>query len=186
MINSCTSALYGWFDITFYLCFLTLFSCEGCQVVSQDPGYQEEVMSGHGWGLPLKSTEAFIFWHNLLAQVMCCLPESHIQDIMERLSRLSWPSDHYSMLTTDDTSRGDLKQIKSDYMALGTRMKGMEAQVVLLSILPIYEQAPARSRYILEISKRLCRWYHQQRFAFFNYRVVFQENRLLGRAMGYT
>lgn len=46
---------------------------------------------------------------------------------MERLLRLVWPLDYYLLLLihvgTNNTARGDLEYIESNYRALGTKVK---------------------------------------------------------------
>lgn len=84
---------------------------------------------------------------------------------------------------TKDAVRGDLEQIKNDYMVLGARVKGVRAQVVFLLILPLKGKALARSRHILEIKMWLHRWCCWHVIGFFDHRVIFQENRLLGKKM---
>ena len=53
---------------------------------------------------------------------------SRIQDVVEGLPKLIWPSDYNPLLLfcggTNDTARGNLDSIKSDYRALGVVVKG--------------------------------------------------------------
>ena len=77
----------------------------------------------------------------------------------ERLLMLVWPSEYYPLLLfhvcTDDTARGNLEYIKSDYMNLGMRVKGMGAQVVFYLIL-LMKGKGLRSGWILGINN----WQH--------------------------
>lgn len=52
-------------------------------------------------------------------------------------------------------ARGNLEQIKSGYVALGARVKGTEAQVVFLSIIPVKGKGLTRSRCWNSVASRL-------------------------------
>lgn len=59
--------------------------------------------------------------------------------VVEGLPELTWSSDHYLLLLfhvgTNNTSRGNLDDIKSDYRALWAVGKGMGTHMVLSSVL---------------------------------------------------
>ncbi|KAM7138764.1 uncharacterized protein RBU57_016504 [Macrochelys suwanniensis] len=132
----------------------------------------------------LRGTEAPICRPDISSREVCCLPGARIRDVTEALSRIIRPSDYYPMLLihvgTNDTARCDTEQIKSDYRALGVRVKDFGAQVVFSSILPVKGRGTGRDRCIVEVNAWLRRWCRQEGFGFLNHGMLIQEG-LLGR-----
>ncbi|CAM5135410.1 unnamed protein product [Eretmochelys imbricata] len=118
-------------------------------------------------------------------QEVCCLPGATIHDVMDRLSRLIKPLDRYPFLLlqvgTSGTVKNDLERITADYVTLERRIKAFEAQMVFSSILPMEGKGPGRDRRIVEVNEWLHRWCQREGFGFFDQRIVFQEEGLLGR-----
>lgn len=77
-----------------------------------------------------------------------------IQNIVERLQRVVWPLEYYSLLLfhvgTKGTARGDLEHIESGYMALQVRTKDMDS-------LPLKEKDLQGSECILTVNN----WLHR-------------------------
>uniref|UniRef100_A0A8C3IF96 SGNH hydrolase-type esterase domain-containing protein n=1 Tax=Chrysemys picta bellii TaxID=8478 RepID=A0A8C3IF96_CHRPI len=132
----------------------------------------------------LRRTEAPICRPDISSREACCLPGARIQNVMEALSRIIQPSDYYPMLLihvgTNDIARCDTERIKSDYRALGVRVKEFGAQVVFSSILPVKSRGLGRNRCIMEENAWLRRWCRQESFGFLDHGMLFEEG-LLGK-----
>uniref|UniRef100_A0A8C3FMA3 SGNH hydrolase-type esterase domain-containing protein n=1 Tax=Chrysemys picta bellii TaxID=8478 RepID=A0A8C3FMA3_CHRPI len=133
----------------------------------------------------LRGTESSICRPNRENREVCCLPGARIHDVTERLPRLIKPSDRYAFLLlhvgTNDAAKNDLEWITADYVALGRRIKEVEAQLVFSSILPVQGKGLGRDRRIVEVNKWLRRWCWREGFGFFDHGMVFQEGGVLGR-----
>ena len=85
----------------------------------------------------LQGTEAPLCQPGLSCREVCCLPGAQVWDVVEGLLKLTWPSAYYPLLLflvgTNDTARGNLESIKSDYRALrkGSEGPGGPGGVVL-------------------------------------------------------
>ncbi|XP_073193149.1 uncharacterized protein [Lepidochelys kempii] len=132
----------------------------------------------------LRGTESSICRPDRENREVCCLPGAKIRNVMERLPRLK-PSDRYPFLLlhvgTNDTAKNDLEQITADYVALGRRIKELEAQAVFSSILPVEGKGRDRDRRIVEVNEWLRRWCRREGFGFFDHGMVFHEGGVLGR-----
>ncbi|KAM8793368.1 LOW QUALITY PROTEIN: UV excision repair protein RAD23 homolog B-like [Eudromia elegans] len=130
----------------------------------------------------LQGTEAPICRPDPLSREVCCLPGARIRDVTERLPRLVRKGDYYPLLLfhvgTKDATR-KLAEIKQDYRALGTAVKGMGAQVMFSSILPMSRMDSRRRRQILQINNCLRRWSWQQGFGFYDHGTLFDDCRLV-------
>ncbi|CAM2113005.1 unnamed protein product [Caretta caretta] len=133
----------------------------------------------------LRGTESSICRPDRENREVCCLPGAKIRDVTERLPRLIKPSDRYPFLLlhvgTNDTAKNDLERITADYVALGRRIKELEAQVVFSSILPVEGKGLGRDRRIVEVNEWLRRWCRREGFGFFDHGMVFHEGGVLGR-----
>ncbi|CAM5127337.1 unnamed protein product [Natator depressus] len=120
----------------------------------------------------LRGTESSICRPDRENREVCCLPGAKIRDVTERLPRLIKPSDRYPFLLlhvgTNDTAKNDLERITADYVALGRRIKELEAQVVFSSILPVEGKGLGRDRRIVEVNEWLRRWCRREGFGFFD------------------
>ncbi|XP_043402448.1 uncharacterized protein LOC122465802 [Chelonia mydas] len=133
----------------------------------------------------LRGTESSICRPDRENREVCCLPGAKIRNVTERLPRLIKPSDRYPFLLlhvgTNDTAKNDLERITADYVALGRRIKELEAQVVFSSILPVEGKGLGRDRRIVEVNEWLRRWCQREGFGFFDHGMVFHEGGVLGR-----
>ncbi|XP_074982281.1 uncharacterized protein LOC142071374 [Caretta caretta] len=133
----------------------------------------------------LRGTESSICRPDRENREVCCLPGAKIRDVTERLPRLIKPSDRYPFLLlhvgTNDTAKNDLERITADYVALGRRIKELEAQVVFSSILPVEGKGLGRDCRIVEVNEWLRRWCRREGFGFFDHGMVFHEGGVLGR-----
>ena len=81
---------------------------------------------------------------------------------MEGLPKLVRPSDYYPLLLfhvdNNDTARGNLDRIKSDYKAPGVVVKGVGAQVMFSSILPVRGKDGRRRVLIGQVNNWLWSW----------------------------
>ncbi|XP_068809548.1 uncharacterized protein [Struthio camelus] len=132
----------------------------------------------------LQGTEAPICRTDLLSREVCCLPGARIRDVMERLPRLVHASDYYPLLIfhvgANDT-KGKLETIKQDFRALGMVVKGLGAQVVFSSILPVRGKDGKRSRRVFQVNNWLRRWCWQQGFGVYEHGPLSEERQLLGK-----
>lgn len=118
-----------------------------------------QVVMGHSllWG-----TEAPVCQPDQTSRETWCLPRARIQDVVEELLKLVWPSDYYHLLLfhmgTNNTARGNLDYIKCDYRALGAVVKGMGTQVAFSSTQPVMEQGVRRRALIGRVSNWLRNW----------------------------
>lgn len=121
---------------------------------------------------------------------VCCLVGDQIQDVLEGLSKLVWPSDCHPLLffnvDTNGTARGNLDSMKSDFRALGAVVKCMGAQVVLSSILPVSRKDVRRRVLIMQASNWLWSWCWWQGFGFYNHWSLFLQTSTCLREMGST
>ncbi|XP_068782230.1 uncharacterized protein [Struthio camelus] len=132
----------------------------------------------------LQGTEAPICRPDLLSREVCCLPGARIRDVMERLPRLVHASDYYPLLIFHvgaNDMKGKLETIKRDFRALGMVVKGLGAQVVFSSILPVRGKDRRRSRRIFQVNSWLRRWCWQQGFGFYDHGTLFEDQQLMGR-----
>lgn len=74
---------------------------------------------------------------------------------------------------TNDTARYDPQQIRSDYRALGVRVKELGVQVVFSSVLLVKGRGPGRDRCILEVNAWLRGRCHQENFGFLDHGMLF-------------
>ncbi|XP_059579167.1 uncharacterized protein LOC132248816 [Alligator mississippiensis] len=122
-----------------------------------------------------------------LAREVCCFPGARIRDIAERIPKLLKPTDHYPMLLihvgTNDTARSTPSQVMRRYRDLGAGLKGLGAQVVFSSILPVSGYGLRRDRRICVVNQRLRRWCRQEGFGFHDHSPLFGKrgSELLGR-----
>ncbi|KAK4825248.1 hypothetical protein QYF61_025647 [Mycteria americana] len=95
-----------------------------CQVMNM----QFEILK---WGL-----ETTVYQPDLLSREVFCLPGIWIGDIVERLPKLVQTYDCYLLLFfhvgTNDSARGNLESIKTDYRVLEVILRDMGAQVLFL------------------------------------------------------
>ena len=106
---------------------------------------------------------------------------------MERIPQLLRPTDHYPMLIiqvgTKDTARSTPSQVMRCYRELGAGLRGLGAQVVFSSILPVSGYGLRRERRIHAVNQRLRRWCYQEGFGLHVHSPLFGErgSELLGR-----
>ena len=106
---------------------------------------------------------------------------------MERIPQLLRPTDHYPMLLihvgTNDTAQSTPNQVMRCYRDLGAGLRGLGAQVVFLSILPVSGYGLRRERRIHTVNQRLRSWCHREGFGFHDHSPLFGErgSKLLGR-----
>lgn len=126
---------------------------------------------------------------NLSSREVCCLPEAWIQDIVERLPKLVHKSDYNFLLLfhvgANDT-RGKLETIKQDFRALGVAVKGLRAQVIFPSVLPVREKDGRRREQTFQVNNWLWCWCRQQGFGFFDHGTLIEDQELTGREMAST
>ena len=127
-----------------------------------------------------RGLEATICQPDLSSREVFCLPGVWIREVVERLLKLVQTYGCYLLLFfhvgTNDTARGDLESIKTDYRALEEILRDTGAQV-LFSVL----QGRGRSVRILHIHTwmRSCWW--QQGFGFYDRGTLLEDQHLLGR-----
>nr|XP_014432603.1 uncharacterized protein LOC106732511 [Pelodiscus sinensis] len=134
-------------------------------------------------GSLLRGTEAPICHPDIVCREVCCLPGAHIQDVTDGLSWMI--QSYYPILPihvgTNDIARYDPEQIKSDYRALGVRVKEFGAQVVFSSVLPVKIRGRGKDRCILEVNAWLRRSCRRKGFGFLDHGILFQEEGMLSR-----
>uniref|UniRef100_A0A670I570 SGNH hydrolase-type esterase domain-containing protein n=1 Tax=Podarcis muralis TaxID=64176 RepID=A0A670I570_PODMU len=131
----------------------------------------------------LRGTEAVICGPDKMSREVCCLPGAKIQDVTERLQGIIKPTDKYPFLLvhvgTNDTASNSLQKIKRDYEALGRKLKQLNAQIVISSVLPVERRGPGREGKIVEVNNWLRKWCKQERFGFLDHGMQFLEDGLL-------
>lgn len=84
---------------------------------------------------------------------------------MEKLPSLVKPANYYPFLLfqvgSNDAAMRGLRNIKRDFMSLGTILKGFGPQVVFSSILPVRERG-LRKRPVEQVNGWLHSWCHAQ------------------------
>lgn len=80
---------------------------------------------------------------------------------------------------TNDTASNSLQKIKRDYEALGRKLKQLNAQIVISSVLPVERRGPGREGKIVEVNSWLRKWCKQERFGFLDHGLQFLEDGLL-------
>ncbi|MCQ4187457.1 SGNH/GDSL hydrolase family protein [Klebsiella pneumoniae] len=132
----------------------------------------------------LTGTEAPICRPDALSREVCCLPGARIRDVTERLPSLIRPTDYYPLLVfhvgASDTAGSSLRNIKRDFRALGSTVKGSGVQVVFSSILPVEGQGPERARRIWQVNSWLREWCYSQGFGYLDHGACFEKPGLLG------
>ncbi|XP_060129222.1 uncharacterized protein LOC132591937 [Zootoca vivipara] len=131
----------------------------------------------------LRGTEAVICGPDKMSREVCCLPGAKIKDVTERLQGIIKPTDKYPFLLvhvgTNDTASHSLQKIKNDYEALGRKLKQLDAQIVISSVLPVERHGPGREGKIGEVNNWLRKWCKQERFGFLDHGLQFLEDGLL-------
>uniref|UniRef100_A0A670JHM6 SGNH hydrolase-type esterase domain-containing protein n=1 Tax=Podarcis muralis TaxID=64176 RepID=A0A670JHM6_PODMU len=131
----------------------------------------------------LRGTEAVICGPDKMSREVCCLPGAKIQDVTERLQGIIKPTDKYPFLLvhvgTNDTASNSLQKIKREYEALGRKLKQLNAQIVISSVLPVERRGPGREGKIVEVNSWLRKWCKQERFGFLDHGLQFLEDGLL-------
>lgn len=102
-------------------------------------------------GDSVRGTEAPICHPNNLSRGACCLPRAYIHDIMKSLPSLVGPEDYYLFLlfhvtTLHEAAIMRLWNIKRDLMSLRKILKGLGAQAVFPSVLPVGVWGPRITR----------------------------------------
>ena len=84
---------------------------------------------------------------------------------------------------TNDTARSTPSQVMRHYRELGVGLRGLGAQVVFSSILPVSGYGLRRERRIHTVNQRLQSWCHWEGFGFHDHSPFFGErgSELLGR-----
>ena len=115
----------------------------------------------------------------------CCLPGAQIRDGTEGLPKLIKPTDTHPFLLihvgTNNVAKWSYKEIKTDFEALGGKLKNIGAQIVFSSILPILGTGLEGERKILWVNDWLHSWIRHESFGFWEHELCNLEDGLLVR-----
>ncbi|XP_009577091.1 PREDICTED: cAMP-specific 3',5'-cyclic phosphodiesterase 4D-like [Fulmarus glacialis] len=103
---------------------------------------------------------------------------TYIGDVTERLPSLVKPADYHPFLLfqvgQNDAAMRPLRNIKRDFMSLGTMLKRLGAQVVFSSMLPVGEAGSRKRRRIEQVNGWL-RSCHAQGLSFYDLGHTFEK-----------
>ena len=130
----------------------------------------------------LRGSEVPICRPDRESREVCCLLGAKVRDVARGCHNLSraqttihWYRD------TNDTSGQNLGRIKEDYKALRVQVESIGVQVIFASILPVRGKGAARNRRLMQINFWLHGWCHCEGFGFYDNKIFFDDNSLLGR-----
>ena len=133
----------------------------------------------------LRGTEAPVCQPVRESPQVCCLPGDKAWDVTERVPQLVISWDCYALLFfhvgTNGMASQNLGRFRQDSKVLRVRQKGVDAEVIFSSSMPVNGKGAGRNRGLMQINTWLCVWCYGQGFGFHGHGTLFDDFNLLGR-----